>query len=127
MKPIKVLSHKVAVNLIKRMSETEDREAQLDTQVKEASVTIMADNGRRKALTGILVGIVHEIAHEMDYCTGHQTFCDDNDAMREAKERALDALCEAAVQILLDNKLLNEEWVQSLKDEINKVWRNDRN
>jgi hypothetical protein len=122
MKTLKVSAHKMTIKLVKRMMETEDREAHLDTQVKEALVSIMSDTGRRKPLSNILVTIAHEIAHEMDYCTGHEVFCDNNDEQRDIKENALDALCETAIQVLLDNNLLNPTWIKAVKDEINRVW-----
>lgn len=126
MKPIKVLSHKIKIDLVKRMQESDTDQAQMDTQVKEAKVSIMADNGRRRPLSGIMVSIVHEFGHEADFVTNHSTFYDDNEELDAAKDDALDALAEVVVQILLDNNLLNPDWLQALKDEINRVWRNDR-
>jgi hypothetical protein len=125
MKPIKVASHSVKIVLVKKIQNTDDREAQIDTQMKEIEVAIMSDGGRRKPFSSILVSIVHEIGHEADFITNHEVFCDDDDEQRDIKERALDALAEVIVQILIDNKLLTPEWLQSLKDEINRVWRND--
>jgi hypothetical protein len=82
--------------------------------------TIISD-GKPQKLKSALVTFFHEVSHMIDFMQGHRLFYDDDPKVTTTKEDALDAYCEALVQFLMENKLLNNKWLEGFRSTLEKV------
>lgn len=115
---IKIMAHNVNVKFVDRFKERNDLMGQHDSEEKTIIVQCQSDSGNIRPLSALLVTFFHEIGHEIDDSTGHETFCSEDDDTRKMKEGALEAFANGLVQVLMDNKMLAKEWIEKFRKEI---------
>lgn len=99
-KKLKIGGHWIDVIFPYIFTERTDRLADFDFCLKKIRIAEYDLCNEKRALSGIIVSMIHEILHAIDCQNGHQIFED------KIGENALCGLSEGIYQVLIDNGFL---------------------
>lgn len=98
-KTLKIGGHDIKVIYPYVFTEVDGKYGQFDHAAKEIRISNLDSGGQERAESGVLVTLLHEIVHVVDYLTGHHGFSGDNG------ENKIEGLSEGLFQVLRDNDL----------------------
>ena len=96
---LKIGGHRYTVKFPYIFKERVDCFGQCDSSVKEIRIAEVDSGGNVRPDSAILVDLIHEIFHSVDYNSGHKVF------IGEEGEKRCVALSEGFYQVLSDNDL----------------------
>ncbi len=112
MRHLKIGAHKVKLKLPHIFPEGASM-AQVDLDGKVIMISHQDSAGDVRPPTVILVSLIHEILHLLDYQGGLKLFGDVHDP--DSGEGNIDPLAEALAQVLVDNHMINPNFMEMLK------------
>ena len=100
-KKIKVGGKIYTIDFPYKFKERGDLQGQCDSTLD--IIRIGADDGcgNRRSFSSIVITLIHELLHAIDYDTGHKIFIEN--------ENALEGLSHGIYQVLVDNGFLKEK------------------
>jgi len=99
-KALKIGGHIYKIDYNYEFKERCDRYGHHDHSLKEIVVSDRCAGGQKRAESGKVVTLIHEVLHGLDFLTGQEMFDGDEG------EKRCDGLSETIFQFLVDNKYL---------------------
>lgn len=114
LEPLRILSNDIEINFPCEFDDS-DQTGESDFERCEIKITGRHRN-KKRSLPNVIQTIFHELSHHIDELTGHEIWTDEDKELDAAKEKALDAFLNILIYVLLENNLLNPDWVGEIEE-----------
>ena len=92
-----------------------------DPDAAEMKIAAFMEDGRKLPWHKVLHNWFHELSHICDEVTRHDLFTDDDEEIDAIKENQLDAFWNILLPVMLENKILNPEFIKELQDRLKEL------